>query len=82
MNKEWAQRWIKLFDGRTVELMELYAADHDKTGTENPQAGKSRVFPLPMADNEQASLLVSGRSGEPVCRWWCSEYQCYPDSLL
>lgn len=27
MNKAWAQRWIKLFDGHTDELMELYAED-------------------------------------------------------
>jgi len=27
MNRAWAQRWIKLFDGRTDELMELYAED-------------------------------------------------------
>lgn len=27
MNKAWAQRWIKLFDGHTGELMELYAED-------------------------------------------------------
>lgn len=27
MNKTWAQRWIKLFDGHTDELMELYAED-------------------------------------------------------
>jgi hypothetical protein len=27
MNRAWAQRWIKLFDGHTDELMELYAED-------------------------------------------------------
>ena len=27
MNKAWAQRWIKLFDGHTEELMALYAED-------------------------------------------------------
>jgi len=27
MNKAWAQRWIKLFDGHTDELMGLYAED-------------------------------------------------------